>query len=349
MWAVSYEFDAYSEVVPMACRPCCAGSLRHVFTVVQAGLDARPTLLPGKLFHMFMAGFRPGISRRSPMDLQDRTEPRAGACIGGRRNPDTIRRRPPDPDGTLGDGPSSGLDGLDERAGRTASDCDAQADSGGAILRRGKLLDRASVAAALRVPAVPFSPHCVGQVRRLDRQHTVACGMDRTERMGSESVQELQGQGARNPISDARTEGVFGAKDCAEGGARSASRYARGAAKDASASRIFALRRDRRNAEIGLRVERERRDRLEGNQSSTRTETNSHKVGNRPLEQEHSPSSLSQNRCQPVRRAPITRVSSRRNNRTIGAATNKVIANGRAGFLRNGALAAQWDRNISRA
>src|ERR1019366_8117534 len=52
----SHVSDADSEVHSMARSPCRAGSLRHVFTVVQTGLDSRPTLLPWSLFQVFMAG-----------------------------------------------------------------------------------------------------------------------------------------------------------------------------------------------------------------------------------------------------------------------------------------------------
>jgi hypothetical protein len=68
----------------------------------------------------------------------------------------------------------------------------------------------------------------------------------------------MQEQDAHNPISNARIEEVFGAKDCAEGNAHSASRCTRGAAEEAFASHIFALRRDRWNDQQRLRLEQEK-------------------------------------------------------------------------------------------
>jgi hypothetical protein len=82
--------------------------------------------------------------------------------------------------------------------------------------------------------------------------------MDRTERIGPKSVQEMQEQDAHNPISNARIQEVFGAKNCPEGNAHNASRCTRGTAEEAYASRIFALWRERRNDQEGLRLEQEK-------------------------------------------------------------------------------------------
>jgi hypothetical protein len=65
----------------------------------------------------------------------------------------------------------------------------------------------------------------------------------------------MREQDAHNPISTARIEEMLDAKDCAEGNAHSASRDIHRTTEGASASRIFALRRDRWNDQDRLRLE----------------------------------------------------------------------------------------------